>query len=147
MAGLAHIVRQQPYEGALAFALGLQAAWSLTQPPREAGALGRLLDRWQLDVADGALIVGAVLTLAGLAAVAVVTGAVHRVLARRVEQAGQLLIAGVLVAVATAAFSLGHVGVVGGLVYGSLAFAAGLRAVLVGRLVRGQGFERTEVAG
>ncbi len=147
LAGLAHIVRQQPYEGALAFALALAAGWSLWGPPVAGGVLGRELPRWQVQVADVMVIAGGVWTVGALFAVGVVGDAVRRVWARRVEQAGQLLLAGVLSAFALAAASVGAAGVVGVLVYGSLAGAAGLRAVQVGRLVHGGGTERTEVAG
>ncbi len=147
LAGLAHIARQQPYEGALAFALGLAAGWSLWGPPVAGGVLARVLARWQVQAADVALIAGGVLTLGGLFAVGVVGDAVRRVVARWVEQAAQLLVAGVLAAQAVAAGSVGVGGIVGALVYGSLAGAAGLRAVQVGRLVHGGGTERTEVAG
>ena len=145
--GLGHVARQQPYEGAMAFALGLAAAWSLWGPPQGAGVLGRVLVRWQVQAADCMVITGAVLTLGGLVAVGVVRDAVHRVVARRVEQSGQVLLGGVWVAFCVAAFSLGAVGVVGGLVYGALGWAAVLRGVQAGRLAHGSGVERTEVAG
>lgn len=147
LAGLVHIARQQPYEGALAFAMALSAGWSLSGASGSSGLLGRVLTRWQVDAADVMLITGGVLTLAGLFTVGVADDAVRRVLARRVEQAGQVLMGGVLLALAAAAASLGRAGIVGVLVYGALALAAGLRSVLVGRLVRGSGMERTEVAG
>lgn len=89
--GLRHIAGQQPYEAALAFALAMAAAWSLWGPARATGALGRVLARWQVQAADVMVIAGAALTLVGLAAVGVAVDAVHRVLARRVEQAGQFL--------------------------------------------------------
>lgn len=146
-AGLGHIARQQPYEGGLAFALGLAAAWQLTGQPGTGGALGRVLVRWQLDAADALLVAGCLLTLGGLFAVGVVSDAVHRVLARRVEQAGQFLVGGDLAAFAVAAFSLGRLGVVGGLVYGALAGAAIGRGLLLGRLTAGTGVEHTEVGG
>lgn len=145
VAGLAHIARQQPYEGAVAFALALSAAWSLTGAPGSSGALGRVLSRWQVDAADVMLLAGGALTVGGLFAVGVSQGAVARVLARRFEQAGQFLLGGVLVALALAVASAGRAGVVGVLVYGALAWAAVTRGVLVGGLVHGSGMERTEV--
>lgn len=147
LGGLGHIARQQPYEGAVAFALGLAAAWSLWGPAQAAGVLGRVLARWQVQAADVMVIAGGTLTLAGLAVAGVVGDAVHRVLARRVEQAGQFLMGGVLAAYALAALSLGVVGVVGALVYGALGGAALWRGAQVGQLAHGSGIEHTQTGG
>jgi len=131
----------------MAFALALSAGWSLGGEPGSSGVLGRVLTRWQVDAADVMLIVGGALTVGGLLTVGVSQDAVRRVVARRVEQAGQFLVGGVLAAFAVAAASLGTAGMVGLLVYGALAWAAVVRGALVGRLAYGSGAERTEVGG
>lgn len=143
--GLRHVLRQQPYEAALAVALTLSSVASLTAgtPP---GASARVLPAWALHPVAVLLALGGTLTVGGLFAAGYVLADVRRVLARRVEQAGQTLMGGVLFAVALGAFSVWPAGIVAGSVYAALAGAAGVRAALIGHTFRAAGRERTDLA-
>lgn len=141
--GLAHIGRQQPYEAAISVA-ALSALWSLRQGAGS-GAVARVLPHWALQTADVMLALGGVLTLGALVAIGYTVDDVRRVLARRVEQGGQLLIAGVTAATAIGAFSIGANGTVPGCVYGALSSAAATRAGMISRTFAASGRDRTDL--
>jgi len=143
LTGLGHVGRQQPYEAALALAY-LSALWQLSQGTGS-GAASRVLPHWALYVTDALLGLGGALTLGGLLAVGVATSDVRRVLGRRVEQAGQLLTAGVLAATGIGAFTAGTPGTVPGAVYTALGAAAVTRASMIGRTFAAAGRDRTDL--
>lgn len=142
--GLLHVLRQQPYEAALALALAVSAVASLSTgaPP---GAAARVLPVWALRPAAALLALSGALTVGGLFGAGYVLSDVRRVLARRVEQSGQTLMGGVLLAVALGAFSAGRVGIVPGTIYAALAAASSGRAALIGHTFRAAGRERTDL--
>lgn len=139
------MLRQQPYEAALALALAVSSLASLsTRAP--ASAARRVLPAWALHPAAALLALAGVLTLAGLLAAGCMLTDVRRVMARRLEQAGQALMCGVLAAIAIGAFSAGKVGLVAGSVYCALGGAAAARASLIGHTFNAAGKERTDLA-
>lgn len=141
--GLAHVARQQPYE--LAFAVAcLSTLWALHQGSGS-GAVAKILPHWALIAADLIFAAGGALTLIGLVTVGSTLDDVRRVVARRVEQGGQSLIAGVCAAYAIAAFSLGSLGTVPGAVYAAIAAAAATRAAMIARTFREAGRDRTDL--
>lgn len=142
--GLGHVLRQQPYELALAAALVISSVASLSAG-RPSQAAARVLPGWALRPVAVLLVVGGALTIAGLITVGAVLNDMARVLARRVEQAGQVLMCGVLAAVALGLFSLGLAGVTGGSVYLALGAASGVRAALIGHTFNVAGRERTDL--
>lgn len=142
--GLAHIGRQQPYEAAIGVA-ALSALWAL-HGGTGSGAAARVLPHWALQTADVVLGLGGVLTLGALVAIGYTIDDVRRVLARRVEQAGQLLIAGVTMATAVGAFTAGAIGTVPGCVYTALSAAAATRAGMIGHTFAVAGRDRTDLA-
>lgn len=141
--GLAHIWRQQPYEAAIALAAGSEL-WAL-HAHSQAGAASRVLPPWALYAADALFATGGLMTLAALIAIGYTADDVRRVLARRLEQGGQLLIASVLAATAIGAFSAGSIGVVPGAVYCALGAAAATRAALIARTFSAHGHDRTDL--
>jgi len=143
-AGVAHVLRQQPYEAALALALAVSALASL-RAGAGSGAAARVLPHWMLRPAALLLAGADLLTLAGLLAAGAALADVPRVLARRVEQAGQLLQGGVLAAIAVGALSAGPPGTVTGSVYTALAAAGAARAAVIGHVLKTAGRERTDL--
>jgi len=142
--GLAHIGRQQPYEAAIGVA-ALSALWAL-RGGTGSGAAARILPHWALQAVDVMLGLGGILTLTALVAIGYTADDVRRVLARRVEQAGQALIAGVTAATAVGAFSAGAIGTVPGCVYTALSAAAATRATMISRTFAAAGRDRTDLA-
>lgn len=141
--GLAHIGRQQPYEAALALAC-VSALWAL-RGGTGSGAATRVLPHWALQTADVMLGIGGILTLVALVAVGYTVDEVRRVMARRVEQAGQILLAGVFAATGIGAFTAGAPGVVPGAVYSALCYAAATRATMISRTFAAGGRDRTDL--
>jgi hypothetical protein len=145
-AELGHVMWQQPYEAVIALA----CASGVLQVGRgtASGAATRLYQHWVLDAIGLVSLCGAALTLAGLVACGIATKEVSRVMARRVEQCGQLLLAGVLLALGIAALSSGVRGVNSGALELATACAATARAVMVSRAIAragrgdGAGYER-----
>lgn len=143
--GLRHVLRQQPYEAALAVALTLSSVASLIAGSSPS-ASARVLPAWALHPAAVLIALGGVLTLAGLFGAGYVLSDVRRVLSRRIEQAGQTLMGGVLFAVSMGAFSVWPAGVVSGAVYAALSAAGVARAALIGHTFAAAGRERTDLA-
>lgn len=143
--GLARVLRQQPYEIAIALAVAVSSLASLAQD-RGPGAAARVLPQWALRPVGILLALAALASLAGLLAAGALVDPVRRVLARRVEQAGQTLLSGVLFAVAIGAFSAGPPGTISGAVYSALAAASAARAAMIGHTFSTAGKERTDLA-
>jgi hypothetical protein len=142
-AELGHVLWQQPYEAVIALAC-LSGVLEVGRGTGS-GSATRLYQHWVLDAIGLVSACGAVLTLAGLVACGIATKEVSRVMARRVEQCGQWLLAGVLLALGIAALSSGVRGVNSGALELATACAATARAVMVSRAItraaRGDGAE------
>lgn len=140
LAGLAHILRQQPYEAAI----GLASTTGILEIINRAGS-GALAvyPVWLVYASGMMLFAGGLLTLAGLAWAGLTLSDVGRVLARRVEQSGQYLLAGVLGALACAAISFGLRAAIGGSVDFALGTAALARAITISRVIGSAGREET----
>jgi len=125
--GVGYIVRREPYE--LATAAGWLPGGFLV--PRITAAVA--IPRWGLLAAGVLLSLGALLTLAGLLGVAVERDDVRRVVARHVEQAGQILVAGMLTALAFGTGSASGGGLVRIVLEVAGAVGAGARATIINR--------------
>lgn len=142
LAGLAHILRQQPYEAAV----GLAATTGILEISERGGAGAIALYPWWMLYAAGLMLfAGGLFTLAGLVSAGLTLSDGGRVAARRVEQSGQYLLAGVLGALACAAVSFGLRGAISGSVDFALGGAALARAVMISRAIGAAGREETSL--
>jgi hypothetical protein len=135
--GLGTVLRQQPYEAAVAVAClsGVLEAWG----GRGSGAVSTVFPWWALHLLGATLALGGVLTVGGLIGVGCCLRDVPRVVARRVEQSGQILIAGVLFAVAAGAATYGANGAITSAVDVALAVASAARASVIADTFRTAG--------
>lgn len=131
--GPGYVVRREPYE--IAVALGCAPGVWLV--PRVVQAVA--VPRWGLVAAGVLLSVGAVLTLWGLLGVALETDDVRRVVARHVEQAGQITIAGMLGLLAAGTGTLSGGGAARFCLEVGCAVGAAARAVAIGRTFKTAG--------
>lgn len=143
LTGVGRVLRQQPYEAAIA----LSALSGILELSRTAGSGAAVIyPHWALYVIGVALTVGGALTAAGLVGSGYAISDVGRVLARRIEQAGQYLLGGVLFALGSATASFGTRGVIGASVDLAIGAAAAGRAVMISRVIGRAGREETELA-
>lgn len=143
MAGLTHILRQQPYETAI----GLAAITGILEISNRSGS-GALAyyPVWLIYASGSMLFAGGLLTVAGLVCAGIALTDAGRVDARRVEQFGQYLLAGALGALACAALGFGLRGAIAGSVDFALGGAALARAVVISRAIGAAGREETDLA-
>lgn len=131
---LGRALRQQPYEAALS------VAWLSGLVPmvtgRGSAAVARVLPSWSFHILGGVIALGGMLTLAGLVLAGLSVDDVRRVVARRLEQSGQIMISGVLMVIGAGAVSFGAAGAVTGGVYLALAAATVTRAVVIAETFR-----------
>lgn len=137
--GLGQVLGQEPYEAAIGVA-GLAGLLELSHTAGSAAA-AELYPRWFLYLLGGALAAGGLLTLLGLAGAGAAAGDVGRLMARRVEQFGQYLLGGALVALGVSAICSGSHGVVTGCVDIAIGCAAAAQAVRVSRAIARAGRE------
>lgn len=142
LAGLAHILRQQPYEAAI----GLAATTGILEVSDRSGSGAlAIYPGWLLYASGVMLFVGGALTAAGLVCVGLALSDGGRVGGRRVEQFGQYLLAGVLGSLACASLSFGLRGAISGSVDFALGGAALARAVMISRAIGAAGREETSL--
>lgn len=131
------VLRQQPYEAALSVAWLSGVVQMVTG--RGSAAVARVLPPWSFHILGGVIALGGMLTLAGLVMAGWSVDDVRRVVARRLEQSGQIMISGVLMVIGVGAVSYGSVGAVTGAVYLALAAATVTRAATIAETFRTAG--------
>jgi len=137
LVALRAVLRQQPYEGAIAAAALL--GFLEVARGRGSGAAAAVLPHWALYLLGGSLCLGAALTLAGLLGAGLALDDLRRVRARRIEQAGQLCVAGALAALGMSAATRGLDGAISGGVQLAVAAAALVRAHVIGGVFKQAG--------
>lgn len=137
LSGLAVVWRQQPYEAALSVAWLGGVVQLVTG--RASGADAKILPHWALPILSGVIALGGLLTLTGLVMTGMVADDVRRVVARRLEQVGQIMISGVLFATGIGVVSYGVIGAVTGGVYLALGAATATRAAVIAGTFRRAG--------
>lgn len=137
MASLALVLRQQPYEAAIAASAILGFLEVIRG--RGSGAAAAVLPRWVLELLGGSLCLGSVLTVGGLLAAGLALGDLRRVQARRVEQVGQWCLSGALIALGLSAATRGLDGAISGATYLGVGVAAVVRADVIGSVFRTAG--------
>jgi hypothetical protein len=135
--GLGLVLRQEAYEAAIGLAC-VASGWSAVRGVKSAAA-ARVLPVWSIRPLEALLCLGGLLTLGALVTVGLTLDEVRKVLARRVEQSGQVLVAGLFFAVAVGAFGAGAAGIISGALYTALAAASAVRAGEIGALFRAAG--------
>lgn len=122
-------VRDAAYEIVIA-ALSVSIGWRILRSPTSAvSAIMQHAPVWEARGFAVGLICGGILTLAGVLAAGGAIDPVRRTVGRRTEEFGQILLAGMFVAPALAAFQLGSVGLVQGLFDLGTSAAATLRVL------------------
>lgn len=137
MVGLGRVLRQQPYEAAV----GLGALSGIVEAVTARGstALSLVIPHWALHALGVMIALGGALTLCGLVLAGVVVDDVRRVVARRMEQAGQIMISGVLAAIGIGAATYGVSSLIPGVVDIALASASAVRAGVIADTFRSAG--------
>ena len=135
--GLGRALRRQPYETALAAACltGLEEVVK----GRGSTALSTVVPHWALHVLGAMAATGALLTLVGLVAAGWAVDDVRRVVARRIEQTGQVMISGVLVVIGIGAATYGINSLIPGVIDVAMGTAAAVRAADIGAAFRAAG--------
>lgn len=129
MAGKERLVRLAAYAQDLAYeivvaALGLAyGCLTLWNPHREA-APAAVQPGWEITILGWTFICGGIFTIAGVLMTGLLYDHVGRTLGRRLEECGQILLAGSLVVPSLSAFSLGGAGIISGILDLGLAVAA-----------------------
>jgi hypothetical protein len=131
---VARAVRQQPYETAIG-AASLTGVVELATG-RGSSALSMVIPHWALHVLGAVIALGGAMTLAGLMLAAWTADEVRLVVARRVEQAGQIMISGVLVAIGVGAATYGVSSLIPGAVDLALGAASAARAAEIAATFR-----------
>jgi hypothetical protein len=136
--GAVHVVgrslRQEPYEAAIGAACLSGVVEMVTG--RGSNALSVVIPHWALHVLGGMALVGGALTLGGLVVAGLASDDGRRVVARRAEQTGQIMVSGVLAAIGIGATTYGINSLIPGVVDLALAAAAAIRALAVARALR-----------
>lgn len=135
--GLGRILRQQPYEAAIG--LGCLSGLLEAITGRGSNALSAVIPHWALHVLGVMVAAGGVLTLGGLVASGLMVDEVRRVVARRMEQTGQIMISGVLVAIGIGATTYGVGSAIPGVVDLALGLASAVRAAVIADTFRTAG--------
>jgi hypothetical protein len=127
---LVSTVRDAAYETVIA-ALSMSTGWRILRSPNSVvSAIMQHAPSWEARGFAVGLMVGGALTLVGLAVAGLAIDSVRRTVGRRVEEFGQIILAGMFVAPALAAFQLGSPGLVQGL------FDLGVSAAAVFRVLQ-----------
>lgn len=124
------LVRSVAYEVIIA-ALSIADGWRiLTDPTIAVSAISRHAPHWEVVGFAVGLIVGGLVTLVAILLSGLLDNPVSRTMGHRFEEAGQILLAGMFVAPALAAFQLGSFGYVQGV------FDLGVSAAALCRVVQ-----------
>jgi hypothetical protein len=137
LTGLAQVLRQQPYEAAIATAAIL--GFLEVVRGRGSGAAAAVLPHWALYLLGGSMSLGSALSVGGLLVAGLTLGDLRRVQARRVEQVGQYCLSGALFALGLSAATRGLDGAISGGIYLGLGVAAVVRARVIGSVFRTAG--------
>jgi hypothetical protein len=131
---LAGALRQEPYEAAIGTA-SLSGVVEMATG-RGSNALSVVIPHWALHVLGAMAMVGGALTLAGLVVAALAADDAGGVLARRMEQTGQIMLSGVLVALGIGATTYGISSLIPGAMQLAVGAAAAVRAAAIARILR-----------
>jgi hypothetical protein len=128
------VLRQQPYEAAIGTA-SLSGVVE-TATGRGSNALSVVIPHWALHVLGAMAVAGGALTLAGLVAAGLASDDAARVGPRRLEQTGQIMLSGVLVALGVGATTYGISSLIPGAMQLAVGAAAAVRAAAIARILR-----------
>lgn len=131
---LGRILRLQPYEAAIG--VGSLSGVVELATGRGSSALSAVIPHWALHVLGGMAVLGGLWTLVGLAMQGFVVDDVRRVMARRMEQTGQIMISGVLLVIGIGAATYGVTSVVPGTMELAISVAAAVRAAVIAESFR-----------
>jgi hypothetical protein len=121
---LAALLRDTAYEVVLAL-VSVTAGWQmLLNPHTLTSPLSPLAPTWEVVGFAVGLMLGGLLTVVGLVLTGASTDRVRRVIARRLEEFGQITLAGMFMAPAITAFGLGGRGFIAGMFDLGLSMAA-----------------------
>lgn len=131
---LARTLVGQPYEAAIGAACLSGVVEVVTG--RGSTALSTVFPHWALHVLGAMAATGGCLTVGGLVVAGLVLDDVRRVVARRAEQTGQIMVSGVLVAIGIGAMTFGIDSLIPGAVDFALGVASAVRAADIAQAFR-----------